>query len=169
DDSRVSITWSDGHLSFYGTAWLREHDNSPSALHERSHGSWPSPLCAWDAIPKVDAREYMEDDGELYKALRKINRVGVVLLENAGVEEGAVLDLARRVAPVSHHTLYGDMFDVVSQANPRNMAYTNERLRMHMDLVYYESPPGLQFLHCLEFDEGGKGGQTSFLDAFAAA
>ncbi|CAN0433218.1 unnamed protein product, partial [Ectocarpus sp. 13 AM-2016] len=64
---------------------------------------------------KVDAREYMEDDGELYKALRKINRVGVVLLENAGVEEGAVLDLARRVAPVSHHTLYGDMFDVVSQ------------------------------------------------------
>ena len=24
------------------------------------------------------------------------------------------------------------------------MAYTNERLRLHMDLVYYESPPGLQ-------------------------
>ncbi|CAN0342703.1 unnamed protein product, partial [Ectocarpus sp. 6 AP-2014] len=168
-DSRVSITWSDGHLSFYGTAWLREHDNSPSALHERSHGSRPAPLCAWDAIPKVDAREYMEDDGALYKTLRKVNRMGVVLLENVGVEEGTVLDLARRVAPVSHHTLYGDMFDVVSQAKPRNMAYTSERLRMHMDLVYYESAPGLQLLHCLEFDEGEKGGQTSFLDAFAAA
>lgn len=67
------------------------------------------------ASHKVDAREYMEDDGALYKTLRKVNRVGVVLLENAGVEEGTVLDLARRVAPVSHHTLYGDMFDVVSQ------------------------------------------------------
>lgn len=31
-----------------------------------------------------------------------------------------------------------------TQSNPRNMAYTNERLRLHMDLVYYESPPGLQ-------------------------
>lgn len=33
------------------------------------------------------------------------------------------------------------------QANPRNVAYTNERLRLHMDLVYYESPPGLQASH----------------------
>ncbi|CAN0202849.1 unnamed protein product [Hapterophycus canaliculatus] len=30
------------------------------------------------------------------------------------------------------------------QDNPRNLAYTSERLRLHMDLVYYESPPGLQ-------------------------
>lgn len=30
------------------------------------------------------------------------------------------------------------------QDNPRNLAYTDERLRLHMDLVYYESPPGLQ-------------------------
>lgn len=33
------------------------------------------------------------------------------------------------------------------QANPRNLAYTNERLRLHIDLAYYESPPGLQVSH----------------------
>ncbi|CAM9987094.1 unnamed protein product [Scytosiphon promiscuus] len=168
-DSVVKVAWSDGHESEYKTDWLRAHDNSPSALHERSHGSWPTPLCAWDAIPKVDSNAYMEDDEALYRTLRKINRSGVALLENVGVRERSVVDLARRVAPVSHQTLYGEVFDVVSQEKPRNLAYTSERLRLHMDLVYYESPPGLQFLHCLEFDEEVKGGATIFMDAFAAA
>lgn len=57
----------------------------------------------------------MEDDGVLYTALRKVNRAGVVVLENVGVEERSVLDLARRVAPISHQALYGELFDVVSQ------------------------------------------------------
>eukprot|EP00903_Cladosiphon_okamuranus_P011635 g10944.t1 len=169
DDSLVTITWSDGHVSVFKTDWLKAHDNSPSALHERHHWSSPTPLCAWDGVPKVDAREYMEDEEALYKALRKLNRTGAILLENVGVKEKAVLDLARRVAPISHEALYGEHFDVISQENPRNVAYTSERLRLHMDLAYYESPPGLQFLHCLEFDAGVKGGATTLLDAFAAA
>lgn len=49
----MSVTWSDGHVSMFRTDWLRAHDSSPSALHERNHGSAPAPLCAWDAIPKV--------------------------------------------------------------------------------------------------------------------
>lgn len=52
-DSLMTVTWSDGHVSAYRTDWLRAHDSSPSALHERNHGSSPTPLCAWDAIPKV--------------------------------------------------------------------------------------------------------------------
>lgn len=53
DESLLNVTWSDGHVSVYRTDWLRAQDSSPSALHERSHGSFPTPLCAWDAIPKV--------------------------------------------------------------------------------------------------------------------
>ena len=61
----------------------------------------------------------MEDDEGLYAALRKVNRAGVVLLENVGVKEKTVLDLARRVAPISHQALYGEHFDVVSQVYGR--------------------------------------------------
>ena len=32
---------------------------------------------------------------------------------------------------------------------PNDIAYTGEKLSLHMDLLYYESPPGLQLLHCL--------------------
>lgn len=33
------------------------------------------------------------------------------------------------------------------------MAYSTLGLVMHQDLVYYESPPGLQLLHCMRFDQ----------------
>ena len=37
------------------------------------------------------------------------------------------------------------------------------------DLVYYESPPAIQLLHCLRFDETIQGGATTFVDAVAVA
>lgn len=38
-----------------------------------------------------------------------------------------------------------------------------------MDLAYYESPPGIQFLHALRFDETVRGGESTFVDTFAVA
>lgn len=36
-------------------------------------------------------------------------------------------------------------------------------------LTTHNQPHGAQFVHCLEFDSGVKGGATNVLDAFAAA
>lgn len=41
-------------------------------------------------------------------------------------------------------------FDVVSTPSPINVAYSPVGLDFHMDLIYYESAPGLQLLHCLK-------------------
>ena len=43
------------------------------------------------------------------------------------------------------------IFDVKCEENPINIAYSNAVLDFHMDLVYYESPPGLQLLHCVRW------------------
>lgn len=40
---------------------------------------------------------------------------------------------------------------MVSTDNPINIAYSNMALELHQDLPYYESPPGVQLLHCLKF------------------
>ncbi|KAL3872581.1 hypothetical protein ACJMK2_035796, partial [Sinanodonta woodiana] len=56
------------------------------------------------------------------------------------------------------------VFDVVQEPTPSNVAFTTVRLPFHMDLVYYEGAPGLQFLHCLRFDDAVKGGDTTFVD-----
>ena len=38
-----------------------------------------------------------------------------------------------------------------SAPNPINVAYSDAALALHTDLAYYESPPGLQFLHCIRY------------------
>ena len=53
--------------------------------------------------------------------------------------------------------------------NPINIAYSPVMLDQHIDLVYYESPPGLQLLHCRRFDDDVVGGASTFIDGFAVA
>ena len=50
-----------------------------------------------------------------------------------------------------------------------NIAYTSVYLKNHVDLAYYESPPGFQFMHALRFDASVKGGESTFVDVFAVA
>lgn len=39
--------------------------------------------------------------------------------------------------------------DIVSGENELDVAYSSLRLDLHMDMMYYQSPPGIQILHCL--------------------
>ena len=38
--------------------------------------------------------------------------------------------------------MYGETFEVMATENAINVAYTSQELELHVDLVYYESPPG---------------------------
>ena len=49
----------------------------------------------------------------------------------------------------------------------KRQAYTAHALQNHMDLPWFENPPGYQFLHCLV--NSAKGGDSSAVDAFAVA
>ena len=70
---------------------------------------------------------------------------------------------------LSHGMLYGDTFHVKSTPNAHNIAYTSLPLRSHQDLSYYESMPGLQLLHCVEFGDAVEGGESTLIDCMAAA
>ena len=43
------------------------------------------------------------------------------------------------------------VFELLVKDNPATIANTGEGLPLHMDLLYYKSPPGLSLLHCLRF------------------
>lgn len=79
-----------------------------------------------------------------------------------------VVQLGSMIGPVST-TIYGVDFSVKTETNPINIAYTNKGLKLHMDLPYYESPPGVQMLHCLQRDEGVEGGESTLLDVMQFA
>ena len=81
--------------------------------------------------------------------LKHTAEYGFSIVRNVPVIENTVLKLAELIAPVQT-TIYGQLFDVKVDKNPINIAYSNQELEFHMDLMYYESPPGLQFLHCIK-------------------
>lgn len=60
----------------------------------------------------------------------------------------------------------GLTWDVKSIPDAKNIAYTSLKLGLHMDLLYFECPPGLQFLHSLK--NSVIGGESIFLDSFKA-
>ena len=66
-------------------------------------------------------------------------------------------------------SFYGLTFDVISQEQAINVAYTNVNLPYHMDLIYMESAPGLQYLLCRKNDKSVVGGTSILVDTFAVA
>jgi len=70
---------------------------------------------------------------------------------------------------ISHtrQTFFKTPLEVINIPKPNNSAYTAGSLRNHMDLPYYETPPGYQFLHCLVNE--AEGGNSSAVDGFKVA
>ena len=68
----------------------------------------------------------------------------------------AAINLAYATAPTAQHRTpprTPSPSPSRSRSPSPSPRYTTEAIGAHMDLCYYESPPGLQLLHCLRFDE----------------
>lgn len=155
--------------SRFSVGWLLQHSYSPKSLQRIKNQRNPSKfLVAGSEIPSVEYADWNTERG-LWQTLQHISETGLCLIKGAPVVGGTVKTVAERIATISHTQLYGDIFDVRVEPNAINIAYTNAHLDPHMDLIYYESPPGLQLLHCIEFDIGIVGGNSTFVDAFLAA
>ncbi|KAG8468398.1 hypothetical protein KFE25_013481 [Diacronema lutheri] len=169
EGARVSVDWagSAGARSVYDAAWLHQHafrlpDEPPRAL---AH----APPSAREPLPRLAYRDVLSSDATLFAWVRHLAEEGVCILEGAPDSPDSVCTAAERIAPVQE-TIYGRAWAVVdSSAGAINVAYTSVALPLHMDLAYYESPPGLQLLHCRRFDEQVTGGESVLLDAFEAA
>ena len=123
-------------------------------------------MTSTSSLPRVDYADLIEN-GPI-EWMEEIVRWGVCIVQNVPTEDGEVVRAASMIAPPMN-TLYGVQFDVRVEQNPINIAYTTAALPLHMDLPCYESPPGLQFLHCLEFADSVQGGESTFMDTLALA
>lgn len=96
----------------------------------------------------------------------RLATLGIALIEDRGTTPGTILDFAREVGFV-RNTNYGELFDVIAEASPTNLAFTNVGLPLHTDNPYREPVPTVQLLHCLHSAEAGGG--SMFSDGFRAA
>lgn len=164
DDGKLIIQWSDGHNGVIPLDFLYEHTYSDLTNDFRPSSIFDQPK----KYPTLDFSQVSSGEQGVLQWLRDLNELGFCVLKNVPQEDGMVQKAAELIAPVQQ-TIYGVQFDVVSTPSPINVAYSPVGLDFHMDLIYYESAPGLQLLHCLKFDECVEGGESTLLDLFYVA
>lgn len=119
--------------------------------------------------PRIEFAALQQRPGARAWALRTMHGSGLCMVQRVPpmvAGQPGVTAVAELLAPVMH-TFYGRHWDVRFEEGAQNLAYSALELDWHQDLLYFESPPGLQLLHCLA--QARQGGATLFLDAVAAA
>ncbi len=162
----ITLTWQDGHVSQFNSAFLREHGTAPGR-----RAAPPIVPVSWDGsfaqrLPHHDHDTVMTDDRALLAWLEDLTQWGLTLVGNVPPEPGRLEDICRRIAHL-RETNFGVVFDVRSAPKPTNQAYTADALPLHTDLTNQETPPGFQFLHTLE--NSAQGGHSVFADGIRMA
>ena len=168
-EGKLEIEWNEGnHTSFYDQKWLR---NNCYTLKNKS--KYSSPYQLWDgSLSKdlksisIDHDEIINSDEGLIKWLELLHHKGIAIVKNAPIEKKTAFPILNRISH-TRETFFKTPFEVINVPKPNNSAYTAHELGNHMDLPWFENPPGYQFLHCLIND--AQGGDSSVVDGFAVA
>ncbi len=91
---------------------------------------------------------------------------GFARLTGGPTDSGALLKIVDLFGYV-RETNYGKWFEVRTEINPNNLAFTSLGLQAHTDNPYRDPTPTLQILYCLE--NAAEGGDSQVVDGFRAA
>ena len=168
-DGKLEIEWSEGnHTSYYDQKWLRK--NCYTINNKKKYISpydlWDNSLNSKLETIQIEHDEVMDNNKGLIKWLKLLHEKGVAIVKNSPTEKKSALPLLNRISHI-RETFFKTPFEVINIPKPNNSAYTAHALRNHMDLPWFEIPPGYQFLHCLI--NSADGGQSSAVDGFAVA
>lgn len=186
----LEVQWKhhDGskHISSYSEDFLQESRDLSSRMQGKFFSGEKVYWTGKDLIKdmkllNLDYRAYLEGQDTFTNALKALNKYGICFvnkmesplqnpktqtLSEANSLLWPVAKLAKNFGYIKS-TFYGTLFDVKNDKNAKNIANTNVFLPLHMDLCYYESPPGLQLLHFIK--NSTLGGENVFADSFLAA
>jgi len=150
-EGKLEIEWSEGnHTSYYDQKWLREN-----CYTINNKKKYISPYVLWDnslnsklSTVQIEHDEIMDSDKGLIKWLELLHYYGIAIVKKAPIEKKSALPVLNRIGCI-RETFFKTPFEVINIPKPNNSAYTAHALRNHMDLPWFETPPGYQFLHCL--------------------
>ena len=168
-DGKLEVKWNEGnHTSFYDIKWLREN-----CYTLKNKKKYISPYQLWDSSLEknlesvhIEYDKILNSDEGLIEWLELLYHKGIAIVKNAPLEKNSGFNVLNRISH-TRETFFKTPFEVINIPKPNNSAYTTHALRNHMDLPWFETPPGFQFLHCLV--NSAQGGDSSAVDAFAVA
>ncbi len=169
DDALRLLFEPEGRSIDYDIGWLMAH--AYDRANERAPGWTSEAVETWDAglgdrLPRARFGDVVSDRTARAAWLGGVVRHGVALLTGGPVRDGALFEVAALFGHV-RETNYGRLFDVRTQVNPSNLAYTGLGLQAHTDNPYRDPVPTVQILYCLE--NSAEGGENMVVDGFACA
>ena len=163
-DGALDLVWSDGERSQAHPGWLR-HIADGQHLPSTAVGDaveWTTE--SMPDLPTFDGACILADDDVLDAWLGSMCTVGVGRLRGAPATDAFMGELAARIGPIRGSN-FGGVFTVESIVRPDSTANTGLALGQHTDLPTRETPPGFQFLHCVE--NSVSGGASRMADGLA--
>lgn len=159
----------EGKRVSFDLAWLEAHAYDQPAPAQR--GWLEDGVETWDAdlmadVPCGDFAALAQGGRALQDWLGQIMRYGFAKVVNAPATPGTLFDIVGLFGHV-RETNYGRHFEVRTEVNPSNLAFTGLGLQAHTDNPYRDPVPTVQVLHCLE--SSAAGGENMVVDGFAAA
>jgi len=153
----------------YDINWLIE--NAYDRATPNTAGWVPNDIETWDAklndhVPEADFDAVNANSAALHQWLKGLSRYGFGKLNNGPVEEGALFKVVDLFGYV-RETNYGRNFEVRTEVNATNLAYTGLGLQAHTDNPYRDPAPTVQVLYCLE--STASGGENMVVDGFRVA
>lgn len=159
----------EGKAIEFDTDWLLENAYDPGATRP---AGWTRPTVeTWDGglmsrVPVADFKAVQTNADSLRLWLADIARYGFARLQNGPVEDLALMQVVDLFGHV-RETNYGRHFEVRTEVNPTNLAYTGLGLQAHTDNPYRDPVPTVQVLYCLE--SSAAGGDNMVVDGFRVA
>lgn len=149
--------------------WLRHHIYDTDG--DRTPGWTPASVEPWDRAlgddpPRGDYARVHDDPDALRAWLAAVRRYGFAVMTGLPRDSGGLCRVVELFGHI-HETNYGRWFEVRSEPDPVNLAYTGLGLQAHTDNPYRDPVPTLQLLACLE--NTAEGGDSLVVDGFRAA
>ncbi len=167
DTGSVRVEWSSGGSAEFHPGWLRH-----VAGGAHGPGAFLEPREAWTAasLPEPPTSslcapiDSVAGTAAAVEWLENLGRYGLGRLRGIGSDADALVALMKEVGPIRGSN-FGDVFTVEAIIEPDSTANTGLELTAHTDLPTRETPPGFQFLHCIE--NGVAGGLSYMTDGLA--
>ena len=169
-DGALSVVFAPENKTVtYNTDWLLSHAydkkvEQPAGWIRPDAQTWRAELA--HKIPTANFPDLTSSKQSLRDWLRYLSRYGFAKLCNGPVQEQALYQVVDLFGFV-RETNYGRHFEVRTEVNPVNLAYTGLGLQAHTDNPYRDPVPTIQVLYCLENTVNG--GENMVVDGFAVA
>ncbi|KAK0724488.1 hypothetical protein B0H67DRAFT_568063 [Lasiosphaeris hirsuta] len=179
-DGSLQVVWKPDSAGPTGThtavfpaadveAWRRDKNIRP--IHHEPVARTPWDKATYEGLLesgycRVAYEDWLHSEDAYYRAFEALAETGLIFITGVPEGETEVEAIGQRIGTLQH-TFYGLTWDVQSKPHAENVAYTNQFLGLHQDLLYHIPRPRLQLLHCIA--NSCEGGESLFSDGLRAA